>query len=143
MAKWDVVLAGYKGDEHYRFLIVEENEKVYALSTRLFGDENNLSEYTRMYLSGIVGEEDDPDWVPASYTNYASEIVGNIGHLIEDDKILEEAIMWLAEPRSAMVGKVSYTNLQKVLEEYPYDSDVVKAKECLAICRQAWKSWCF
>lgn len=43
MAKWDVVLAGYKGDEHYRFLVVVGEGEKYALSTRLFGDESNLS----------------------------------------------------------------------------------------------------
>ena len=51
MAKWDVVLAGCRGEEHYRFLIVgeKENEKVYALSTRLFGDEKNLSGCPRLH----------------------------------------------------------------------------------------------
>lgn len=141
MAKWDVVLAGYKGGEHYRFLIVEEKEKVYALSTRLFGDENNLSECTRMYLSGVVGEEADPHWRPKLCTNYASEVVGNIGHIIEGNKMLEEALMRIARKKSSKVGMVSYTNLQKVLEEYPDDSDVVKMKECLAICQQAGKFW--
>lgn len=142
MAKWDVVLAGVNGVKHYRFLVVGEEGNL-ALSTRLFGDEKNLSDYARMYLQGIVGEEDDPYWSPAYYSRYASEIVGNIGHLIEEDKTLEEAIMWLAGQQSALVGCTSYKLLAERLEKYPDDIDVVKAKEYLGICKQAWKSWCF
>lgn len=88
-------------------------------------------------------EEDDPHWRPKLYTNYASNVVGNISHIIDGNRMLEEAIMWIARKQSIKVGWVSYTNLQKVLEEHQDDSDVVKMKECLDICQQAWKSWCF
>ena len=43
----------------------------------------------------------------------------------------------------AMVSCVSYKLLAERLEKYPDDSGIVKAKECLGICQQAWKSWRF
>ena len=141
MAKWDVVLAGYEGRRHYRCLVVGGERGNLALSTRLFGDEKNQSDYTRLHLQGIVGEIEY--WQPTYYARYASEVVGNIGHIIEEDKTLEEAIMWLAEPKSALVGCASYKLLAERLEKYPDDSNIVKAKECLWICAQAWKSWRF
>lgn len=141
MAKWDVVLAGFKGQKHYRYLVVGEGEK-YALSTRLLGDESDKSDSIRMILDGILWE-DDVYLGESVYTCYASDVVGNIGYIIEEDKKLEEAVMWLAFLRPAIIGCLSYTLLEERLEKYRYEAAVIKAKECLSVCKKSLNLWSF